>query len=135
MRNAIYARTAFAKVGICALALSAATVSLAQKTHPAPTRPIGSVGTVGAGVNNSMSTNAPYGFDIPESDRQGEISRAHARAEERQRRMVEDANRLVVLTERYRESIAQRAANAEDAKLLLDIQKLARSVKDRMRGQ
>jgi hypothetical protein len=137
MRDAVHIRTGLYHVVLCVLTLSAATLAGAQKVHPAPTRPIGSVGTTGTSTNNNPpGAYSPYGTDIPEADQRGEILREHARAEERQRRMVEDANRLVVLTERYRASISeQRGSNAEDAKLLLDIQKLARSVKDRMRGQ
>ena len=64
-----------------------------------------------------------------------EHSRELARDKERHRKIVEDSNRLVKLTEQYRESVQRHgAATPEDAKLLLDVERLARSVKDRMRG-
>ncbi|MFN2975906.1 hypothetical protein [Terriglobus aquaticus] len=57
------------------------------------------------------------------------------RATERQRRIVDDANRLVVLTAQYRTALAAHGtATADDQKLLIQIEKLAREVKDRMRG-
>ena len=57
------------------------------------------------------------------------------RAAERQRRIVDDANRLVELTVQYRKALdAHGTATADDQKLLTQIEKLAREVKDRMRG-
>ncbi len=54
---------------------------------------------------------------------------------ERQRRIVDDASRLVKLTAQYRSDVERHGAvTAEDEKLLLQIEKLAREVKDRMRG-
>ncbi len=122
------------KTSLFVLPLLAATALSAQHVHPTPVRPSPTVGT---GISNNPNRGyAPYGADISEGDQQGEILRAHARAEERQRRMVEDANRLVVLTAQYRASVTEhRGATAEDSKLLVNIEKLARSVKDRMRGQ
>ncbi len=125
---------AFVAIGLAVVTSLVATVMPAQRVRSSP-RPSPTLGT----GNNSNAGNrgySPYGTDIAEGDQQGEILRANARAEERQRRMVEDANRLVVLTAQYRASITEhRGATAEDSKLLLNIEKLARSVKDRMRGQ
>ena len=57
------------------------------------------------------------------------------RSAERQRRIVDDANRLVALTAQYRKSLEAHATpNQDDQKLLMQIEKLARDVKDRMRG-
>ena len=58
-----------------------------------------------------------------------------SRATDRQRRIVDDANRLVSLTAQYRKSLeAHGTPTDEDQKLLAQIEKLARDVKDRMRG-
>lgn len=58
-----------------------------------------------------------------------------SRAAERQRRIVDDANRLVELTVQYRKALdAHGTATADDQKLLTQIEKLAREVKDRMKG-
>lgn len=59
----------------------------------------------------------------------------HSRAGERQRRIVDDANRLVELTVQYRHAVDEHGTvTADDQKLLTQIEKLAREVKDRMRG-
>lgn len=58
-----------------------------------------------------------------------------SRERERQRRIVDDANRLVELTSRYRKALQEHpTATPENQKLLADIEKLAREVKDRMKG-
>lgn len=58
-----------------------------------------------------------------------------AREKDRQKRMVDAANRLVELTAQYRKQVgAHGEATAEDQKLLFEIEKLARDVKDRMKG-
>lgn len=58
-----------------------------------------------------------------------------SRAADRQRRIVDDANRLVALTAQYRRSVADHGTpTGEDGKLLVQIEKLARDLKDRMRG-
>ncbi len=57
------------------------------------------------------------------------------RASDRQRRIVDDANRLVALTAQYRKALdAHGTPTEDDQKLLAQIEKLARDVKDRMRG-
>ena len=57
------------------------------------------------------------------------------RAADRQRRIVDDANRLVALTAQYRTALeAHGNPTGDDQKLLAQIEKLAREVKDRMRG-
>lgn len=57
------------------------------------------------------------------------------RAADRQRRIVDDANRLVALTAQYRKALdAHGTPTDDDQKLLVQIEKLARDVKDRMRG-
>ena len=49
--------------------------------------------------------------------------------------MVDDANRLVLLTAQYREALQKHGTpTPEDAKLLAEMERLARSVKDRMSG-
>lgn len=58
-----------------------------------------------------------------------------SRALDRQRRMVDDANRLVGLTAQYQKALeAHGTPTGDDQKLLAQIEKLARDVKDRMRG-
>ncbi len=79
--------------------------------------------------------NGPYPGDGSEANARIETLRSMARAAERQKRMVEDADRLVALTTRYREHMLEHGEKTpDDARLLLEIEKLARSVKDRMRG-
>ena len=70
-----------------------------------------------------------------QSDPVREYSRQRAREAERQRRIVDDANRLMKLTAQYRGDVERHGTvTADDEKLLLQIEKLAREVKDRMRG-
>ncbi len=53
----------------------------------------------------------------------------------RQQRMVDDANRLLALATQIREQIARHGeVTAEDQRRLQEIERLARSVKDRMKG-
>ena len=48
---------------------------------------------------------------------------------------MDDANRLVALTAQYRKALdAHGTPTEDDQKLLAQIEKLARDVKDRMRG-
>ena len=111
----------------------------AQKSTT-PTLP-GSGASVGqrSGAGSSpYGANSPYGAaesDSSEMDHRLEHSRARAREADRQKRMVEDADRLVALAARYRASITEHEhATPEDTRMLLEMEKLARSVKDRMRG-
>ncbi len=107
----------------------------AQKsTTSVPRSSSGNIGSGPAGAQNS-SLNPTFSSVDPERDARLEHLRDYTRAAERQKRMVDDANRLVALTTRYRASVSEHGKEtAEDARLLLDIEKLARSVKDRMRG-
>ena len=59
--------------------------------------------------------------------------REDARKLERKKRMVDNANRLLQLTEQLRAELAAREATPEDAKRLDEIARLARAVKDQMR--
>ncbi len=71
----------------------------------------------------------------PDEDPARENSRQRAREKERQKRIVDDANRLVQLTAQYRTAVEQHGSvTADDQKLLMQIERLAREVKDRMRG-
>lgn len=108
-----------------------------QKTAPTIPRGGGAIGSGSSSVPRSANGNGvPFG-DVPESENDARLEtlRNHARETERQKRMVDDANRLVVLAARYRASISEHgSATVEDTRLLLEMEKLARSVKDRMRG-
>ena len=122
------------------LALCSVSAAAQKSTSPAP-RPSGGISAGSSGTpygTPSSGSNAPFGANSPfppAYDDRLENSRAQARAAERQKRMVEDANRLVALTTRYRASVADHGTETiEDARMLLEIEKLARSVKDRMRG-
>lgn len=114
--------------------LTASATGRAQHSNPVSTGQTGSHST--SSTSRSAGSYSPFDDMGPEIDQVAEHSRERARATERQKRMVEDANRLVALTKQYRDNVErQRGTTPEDARLLLDIQKLARSVKDRMRGQ
>ncbi len=127
--------------GLLALASFAVLAPLSrargQKTAPTLPRTGGSISSGSSTVPRSASGNGvPFG-DVPESenDLRLENLRNRAREADRQKRMVDDANRLVVLAARYRASISEHGSvTAEDTRLLLEMEKLARSVKDRMRG-
>lgn len=120
------------------LALATA-VGEAQKTTtakpPSNTGASGSRPTIGSAP---YGANSPYGEtdgNTSEMERRLETARERAREVDRQKRMVEDANRLVALAARYRASLTEHEhATPEDARMLLEMEKLARSVKDRMRG-
>ncbi len=122
---------------VCTVALGAllcssvaAVKSLAQKVRQVPQV------QQGPGFPGVPSSDRGYGGrPEPEAYPGVEHSREVAREKDRQRRMVEDSSRLVKLTEQYRESVQKHGASTpEDARLLLDVERLARSVKDRMRG-
>lgn len=86
-------------------------------------------------IQSQSPTIPRFPGDIEEPDLFRENSRQRTRELERQRRIVDDANRLVKLTAQYRNDVEHHGAvTAEDQKLLLQIEKLAREVKDRMRG-
>ncbi|WP_419806870.1 hypothetical protein [Terriglobus sp.] len=79
---------------------------------------------------------SPGDEDDPFRDNPGLRERLRrSRAADRQRRIVDDANRLVALTAEYRKALdAHGTPTDNDQKLLVQIEKLARDVKDRMRG-
>ncbi len=127
-------------VVVCSTAGLGVCLGWGQKNTPvAP--PSGGTGvhtTTSQPTSNTTSANyGGYGV-TPESEQDlwRENSFHRARETERQKRMVDDANRLVVLAARYRAGVSEHGSpTAEDARLLQDMEKLARSVKDRMRGQ
>jgi len=60
--------------------------------------------------------------------------RDEARKLDRKRRMVDNANRLLALTQQLRADLQGREATPEDQKRLDEIARLARQVKDQMRN-
>lgn len=79
--------------------------------------------------------NDPFGDDRAALDERMEHSRERARQADRQKRMVDDANRLLALAVQYRTEVQTHGSpTPEDERLLAEMEKLARSVKDRMRG-
>ncbi len=116
------------------LALSVLPAAFAQRSSGS-----GAHGRTGGGLGQSSNPGSgillPGSDPAPETDGRLENSRARAREQDRQKRMVDDANRLVALTARYRASVSEHgSATAEDTRMLLEMEKLARAVKDRMRG-
>lgn len=106
----------------------------AQKSTPVLPRPSSPTPSTMQNTTPNVA-HSPFELETNESDARMENLRARSRAEDRRKRMVEDANRLVALTARYRAAVEDHGKETpEDARLLLDIEKLARSVKDRMRG-
>ena len=114
-----------------ALPLLAVILAWAQAAHAQSSRPDFPAQT----QPNQSPKNDPFGDDRAALDQRLEISREHARELARQKRMVDDANRLLALAVQYRTQVQQHgSATPEDEKLLAEMEKLARSVKDRMRG-
>ena len=128
------------------LTLAAAAQKGSAPVAPHPTGGSGTTSGSGGTGSGTRSSNNPYntnpyntgpysaypGTDI---DQRLEDSRTRAREADRQKRMVEDANRLVTLAARYRASVSEHGSpTTEDARLLVDMEKLARSVKERMKG-
>ncbi|WP_198137498.1 hypothetical protein [Terriglobus sp. TAA 43] len=60
--------------------------------------------------------------------------REEARKLDRKKRMVDNANRLLALTQQLRADLQGREATPEDQKRLDEIARLARQVKDQMRN-
>jgi len=62
------------------------------------------------------------------------VTQARAREVELHKKMVSDADRLVLLCRQLEENLkVHKVPNADDLRALQDIEKLARGVKDRMR--
>lgn len=147
-----FSRRLFRLAGGLSLAMLLTACAVAQKgaapTAPKPTGGTGSGSNGGYGGSRSGSSGSPYNpygnnsynpysttSTIPDLDQRLEDSRVRAREADRQKRMVEDANRLVTLAARYRASVSEHGSpTMEDARLLVDMEKLARSVKERMKG-
>lgn len=95
-----------------------------RNNYPAPSQ------TAPPGANHD-----PFGDDRAAIDEKLQHSRERAREADRQKRMVDDANRLLALALQYRTQVQKHgSATPEDERLLAEMEKLARSVKDRMRG-
>jgi hypothetical protein len=69
----------------------------------------------------------------PDFARETSLRRERARKEERKKRMVDNANRLLELTRQLRAELATRETVPDDARRLDEIARLARLVKDQMR--
>ena len=79
--------------------------------------------------------SSPHDPKNPLADPDIEARLGRIRAKEQQKRIVEDANRLVSLTALYRKALEEHgSATEQDGKLLLQIEKLAREVEVRMKG-
>lgn len=113
-------------------ALSFAAVLLAVQTSHAA-QVTGTYSTQAPAVPGAK--NDPFGEDRAALDQKLEHSRERARELDRQKRMVDDANRLLALAVQYRTQVQEHgSATPEDERILAEMEKLARSVKDRMRG-
>ena len=99
---------------------------------------VASFGTISAqtSIPNLPNTGGPLTGGRTERDpfrEKTEKDRELARNVDRQRRMVFEANRLLLLVSEVKESVARTGTlSPEDTKKLEEIQKLARSVKMRM---
>lgn len=87
---------------------------------------------------NSGSLGNAHTYDRPDSILGGyDPSLSHrqfvARRQEAHNRMVDNANRLLMLTRELQESVHLHEPTASDARSLDDIAKLARAVRDGMR--
>ena len=110
-----------ALLGIAAPKLAQAQIDTRPSTVPEVSRP---------GLPHGDAEDDPFRDNPQLRDR---LQRG--RAADRQRRIVDDANRLVALTAQYRKALdAHGTPTDDDQKLLVQIEKLARDVKDRMRG-
>ena len=86
-------------------------------------------GATGSAANGSPSLLDPGPSPFPDNSRQ-------KRNEERQRRLVSDTQKLVALTAQLKDEVAASGAEAmtpEMLKQMDEIEKLAKSVKDKMR--
>lgn len=95
-----------------------------RNSYPAPSQ------TAPPGANSD-----PFRDEHTAIDEKLQHSRERAREVDRQKRMVDDANRLLALALQFQTQVQKHgSATPEDERLLADMEKLARSVKDRMRG-
>ncbi len=95
----------------------------------------------GAGASTMGSGSNRSGRHSPEDDMDphGNLPESYARMQnsERQRRLVSDTERLLILTNQLKASIANSDGEALTAEMLRqmdEIEKLARSVKNKMRN-
>ena len=118
-----------------ALAASALSCLHAQTSSPSPATGIPDHAPLTIEPDAIRNVDHPRDPKNPLDDPDIEARLARIRAKEQQKRIVEDANRLVALTARYRQAlIGHGTPTVEDQKLLTEVEKLARSVKDRMNG-
>lgn len=91
----------------------------------------------GSRTSSGVSPNTP-GSALPDmEDADHEVfakKMLEARKVERKKRMVDTANRLLVLTEQLQTDLRGREATPDDQKRLDEIARLARVVKDQMRN-
>ena len=118
------------------LVLGAATGMASAQLGATP--PIQNV-PLGSGRNTGMTLPSADGRDIPGPDSMPrmEEQQARSRNSERQKRLVADTNRLLALIADLKRQIEQAGKDGQQVdvtKKAEEIEKLAKSVKDRMKG-
>ena len=123
--------------GVFAAVLIAVLMLPAHSRAQVPNYPPVNAGPTTA---NPSTGNIPGIAGIHTGDSMSELEsstmihrREDARKLERKKRMVDNANRLLELTQQLRAELAAREATPEDARRLDEIARLARAVRDQMR--
>lgn len=114
----------------CVLVSTVLAVSQQRGTPVPPTSTTGQ-GYDPAKIGSPIGRTDDDGFAIDPSVMH---RREEARKLERKKRMVDSANRLLVLSQQLQADLKGREATPDDQKKLDEIAKLARQVKDQMRN-
>ncbi|MGI4852559.1 MAG: hypothetical protein ACRYF4_00770 [Janthinobacterium lividum] len=119
----------------CLLPLLCALAAGAQVPNQSSSAGVSSStsGSTSGHVSADPNVNRPFGSELPIVDANFSHRQMIARREERKKRMVDNADRLLMMTRDLQTELQSREANPADAKRLDDIAKLARSVRDQMR--
>jgi hypothetical protein len=124
------------RVAVLLLVVADATAGVAFQRNPTPTNPSPNYSTT-MGTNNSNSLPRSSSLDDPTALREMEEKRGKALNTERQRMIIRDANQVVQAAADLQVSVnkgIEGAAREEQAKRAEAIEKLARDLKERMKG-